>query len=285
MLSLVKKPFAPIFDEFIKTIETDCFICSPYITSEPVKTLVKTINNLKRRKIKIEILTDISFQNLVQGGTDISALLHFFDTHHQISITYLPKLHAKVYIANKSMAIVSSANFTHNGAMVNFEYGLKITDHATILKICQDMHEYSVLGSNIDKSELKQIQTQVIDIRKTIQTEQKNINQTIRLYSKKQQREIENNLIRARVKHRNQNTIFSETLLYLLSQNPSTTGELHKEISAIHPDLCDDVDRIIDGEHFGKLWKHKVRNAQQHLKKSGAIHYDKTTKLWKTTQK
>ena len=218
--------------------------------------------------------------NLIQKGTDILALLHFFKTNHKVSMTYLPKLHAKVYIANQSSAIVSSANFTHSGANINFEYGLKVTNPDVVQKIHQDISEYSALGANINQDELATIQKQVKDIQQTIQLEQQHIEQNIKLHSIIQQRAIENNLIKVRVKNNSQRAIFSQTLLYLLSQHPATTKELHQKISAIHPDLCDDVDRVINGEHFGKLWKHHVRNAQQHLKQSNLIHYDTKTKLW-----
>lgn len=53
------------------------------------------------------------------------------------------------------------------------------------------------------------------------------------------------------------------------------TIELEQQIKAILPDMCDDkVDRVIDGVHFGKLWKHDVRNAQQYLKRNGQIKSD-----------
>ena len=53
------------------------------------------------------------------------------------------------------------------------------------------------------------------------------------------------------------------------------TEELHPLVQLLHPDLCDDsVDRVIDGEHFGKKWKHYVRNAQQYLKRHGEIRFD-----------
>lgn len=54
-----------------------------------------------------------------------------------------------------------------------------------------------------------------------------------------------------------------------------STAELHPLVQALHPDLCDDgVDRVIDGVHFGKRWKHMVRNAQQHLKSQGRIRLE-----------
>lgn len=59
------------------------------------------------------------------------------------------------------------------------------------------------------------------------------------------------------------------------------TEELHLLVKDIHPDLCDDsFDRVIYGRHFGKLWKHQVRNAQSYLKKVGAIIYDEEARLW-----
>ncbi len=52
------------------------------------------------------------------------------------------------------------------------------------------------------------------------------------------------------------------------------TVKIHQLIQQLHPDLCDDsVDRIIDGENFGKKWKHAVRTAQQNLKKKGEVVY------------
>lgn len=53
------------------------------------------------------------------------------------------------------------------------------------------------------------------------------------------------------------------------------THEIHPLVEGIHPDLCDNsVDRVINGVHFGKRWKHMVRNAQQSLKAQGLIEID-----------
>mgnify|MGYP001617338381 CR=1 FL=1 len=72
--------------------------------------------------------------------------------------------------------------------------------------------------------------------------------------------------------------------LYLLQKHgPLTTTQLHPLIQNLHPDLCDDgIDRVIDGVHFGKRWKHMVRNAQQYLKRSGQIRFD--GRCWSLSQ-
>lgn len=282
MLDLICSPFKPTFDEFAQSITSDCLICSPYITFGPVKSLVSAITEKKlSQDVPIKILTDISLRTLLQDATNISALLYLFENHRNVSVTYLPRIHAKVYISNRSSAIVASANFTDGGQAKNFEYGVRISDSELVQRIYEDIDTYKNLGANVTPAQLKEIQAQVEDVRKTLQVEQKAIAKTLQIESSKLERNVEDNLIRVRVKQKTINAIFSETLLYLLSQKPMSTQELHTQVKDIHPDLCDDtLDRIIDGKHFGKLWKHQIRNAQVTLRKAGQIVYDKETRLW-----
>ncbi|KAA0268128.1 MAG: NgoFVII family restriction endonuclease, partial [Chloroflexi bacterium] len=248
----------------------------------PIKNLVRAISKKRSSKdVKISILTDISMQTLIQGSTELPALLYLFENQSNVSITYLPRIHAKVYISNRSSAIITSANFTSGGEKRNFEYGVRINDKKVVKKIERDINDYRKLGALITKHQLEELHNQIIAVRKTIETEQKTIVKKLRLESRKLEREIEDNLIRTRVKNTSVNSIFSRTILYLLSRKPMSTDELQALIKNIHVDLCDEtIDRIIDGKHFGKLWKHQVRNAQVYLKRAGLISYDKDTQLW-----
>lgn len=287
MLDLIRSPFKSTFHEFAKSITSECVICSPFITFGPVKMLVHTIaeKNLSN-DIQINVLTDISLRTLVQGATDISALLYLFENHRAVSVTYLPRIHAKVFVSDKSSAIITSANFTDGGETRNFEYGVRIKDAVVVQKIQKDIDEYKNLGANVTPAQLKEIQMQVENVRKTIQAEQKTIARKMRFESLKLERDVEDNLIRVRIRHKSVNSIFSETLLYLLSQGPMKTQELHLLVKDIHPDLCDDTfDRVIDGRHYGKLWKHQVRNSQAYLKRAGMIYYDEENHLWHKAQK
>lgn len=282
MLDLIRSPFKSAFEEFAKNVSSDCLICSPYITLGPIKMFTQSIVERQLAKeVQVNVLTDISLRTLVQGATDISALLYLFENLQNVSIAYLPKIHAKVYVANKSSAIITSANFTDGGEKKNFEYGVRIDDLATVIKIQNDITEYGKLGATVNPSQLQEIQLQVNRVKQSIQSEQKSISRTIRLESRKQERIAEDNLIRVRVKDRAINSIFAETILYLLSQRPMSTQEMHLYIKDIHPDLCDNnFDRIIDGRHYGKLWKHQVRNTQAYLKRTRQVFYDEENRLW-----
>lgn len=283
MMDLLNSPFDSAFAQFADEIVDECYICSPYITYVPMKALVDTLGAKKlKTNTKINVVTDISFPTLVSGGTEIPALLYLFKKCENVRITYLPKIHAKVYIANRSSAIVASANFTHGGTKANFEYGVRVKERTAVRKIRRDIDAYRKLGADLTKHELHTFNIQVREIKSQIKNEQREIHNIIKSNSVEQQRMIENNLIRARVKNNNVNAIFSETLLYLLSRRPATTIELNALVKNIHPDLCDDsVDRVIDNVTYGKLWKHGVRNAQQTLKRARRIAYDKDAKQWR----
>lgn len=81
---------------------------------------------------------------------------------------------------------------------------------------------------------------------------------------------------------RSVNEIFGDVILQVLKTHPSrTTRQLHQVIQQLFPDLCnDDPHLTVNGNFYGKKWKHQVRNAQQHLKRSDRILYDEETKLW-----
>ncbi|HUF54107.1 MAG TPA: hypothetical protein VMR52_10095 [Dehalococcoidia bacterium] len=84
-------------------------------------------------------------------------------------------------------------------------------------------------------------------------------------------------LLATQVGNRSANSVFSEAILYVLDENPLATVHLHPAVQSLLPDLCDDgIELIINGERYGKRWKHQVRNAQQALKRAGLISFDGT---------
>lgn len=88
--------------------------------------------------------------------------------------------------------------------------------------------------------------------------------------------EAETALMEMRATGKSTNGIFADAIVYLLRKyGPMSTVELNPYIQQHLPDLCDDsIDRVIKGVHFGRKWKHYVRNAQQFLKRQGRIAFD-----------
>ncbi|MEJ5245870.1 MAG: phospholipase D-like domain-containing protein [Bacteroidota bacterium] len=266
----------PWQNEFIETIsktENELFISSPFVNLKGVKILIDSIK--EKSKVKITLLTNLTPQNIINESIDPRALLELYKHFAEINISSLSRLHAKVYLIDEKIGIITSANLTSGGLIHNFEYGVLIDNKNTVLNIKEDMSNYYSLGNILDEQVLKKISDKAKQLSKI--NKKRNVyleNSTIGKLLKEELETIEFELLKNRIKEgRTINAIFSDTILYLLKKKGELrTDELHPLIQAIHPDICDDsIDRVINGQHFGKKWKHLVRNAQQSLKKNGLI--------------
>jgi hypothetical protein len=282
MIDPLASPFSDAFADFRQSVTASCFVCSPFITQAPVRALVKSFQERQiEDAVQVRVLTDISYMNLIQGSTDVEALLYLHDHLPNVQVSYLPRVHAKVFIADDALAIVGSANFTDGGTFRNYEYGLRVRETPLVQQIREDVTRYASLGGEATPGRLRELGQQIIPLREAAREAQRSLRQILPEPITRQQQAAEDNLIRIRVEGRTANAIFSDTLLYLLSRSPKTTAELNALIQQIHPDLCDDsTDRVIDGVHYGKKWKHQVRGAQVSLARQGHITRDKATGLW-----
>jgi hypothetical protein len=231
---------------------------------------------------QLTVLTDLSRDNILSGATDVSALADIAKIWPTVAIRFLPSLHAKVYIADNKCAIVTSGNLTDNGLYRNLEYGVLFADANEVRTITNDVLEYAALGSSIDKPQLDAFAAVIGELREMRQAAERSLRTKIRREFDRRLREVDDDIIRVRVAGRTAHAIFADTMLHLLKKRPMKTVEINEAIQRIHPDLCDDsIDRVIDGQHFGKKWKHGVRTAQVFLRRRGDIRVE--DKLWRLT--
>src|SRR5262249_21204473 len=155
----------------------------------------------------------------------------------------------------------------------NFEYGIALYEPSLVRQVKNDLAEYASLGAVLGDEQLLSFCEASERVRSAFRNQTESVAKRFRAEFEKQARVAEDQLIRLRLAGGATHTVFGKTILYLLKRHgPLKTVEQHPLIQAIHPDLCDDsVDRVIDGQHFGKKWKHAVRTAQQQLKAAGLI--------------
>lgn len=274
--TLITSPWIKKFELFAGSINQTAFLVSPFVSSEPLQRLCSVI---KGRGLlpQVEILTSLTVDNLLQGITDAAAISSFCRQITNTTVRNLPHLHAKVYVADNKLAIITSANLTEAGLNRNFEYGIEITDTDLVIKIIEDIKAYGELGTKVTVPELDQLAEISRDLRMSQAKVLDSAAQKLRQEFEKRLAKTRETLMHLRAKGaKSTNTIFSRTILYLLKNGPLTTNELHPLVQQIHPDLCDDsIDRVIEGVHFGKLWKHMVRNSQQYLKHQNLIELER----------
>jgi hypothetical protein len=231
---------------------------------------------------RLQLLTDLSPVNVCSCSIDPTALVSLANSIQYTTISHLPRVHAKVYVADARYAIITSGNFTAGGLFNNYEYGVRISDPAIATMVHDDVSEYAGLGGDIDREHLLAYCDAADRVRESLATQQQSIRATARREFGYAMREAENQLLHVRLAGGAIHTVFERTILYLLHRSgPMKTEILHDRISHIHPDLCDNsVDRIIGGKSFGKKWKHAIRTAQQNLKKKMLIEYRTDSKQW-----
>jgi len=175
---------------------------------------------------------------------------------------------------DRAVAMIGSANLTEGGIEKNYEYIIKVSSQEAASRIVQDVEEYSALGAPITSNLLESYAKAASELRETFRRKEHAVSSTVRREFRARVKSGDELLLRARVKE-GVTRIFSRTILFLLRGGPLRTVDLHPQVQRIHPDLCDDsVDRVIDGERFGKKWKHLVRTAQQILKREGLLEFD-----------
>jgi len=265
---LVSYPIEESLAQVVREAQDTLFIAVPYIKDYGVNVILDNTqaNNL-------QVLTNLDLPNVTSAGFDLGALLKLW-TRFNVRVSSLGKLHAKVYIADNRIALVTSANLTRGGLQENYEYGIILWDTTLVTSMLTDMNKYFELGNVFSREMIQEIQADAEEIRDLRQkSEQSAAARRLREALKHKEEHLQTRILRNRVQGKTINAIFVETIKYLLAtRGPLSTQEMHPLIQNIHPDICDDsIDRVINGQRFGKKWKHLVRNAQQYLKARGVI--------------
>lgn len=282
---LLQSPWEEDFVSLVRTAEESFLISSPYIGREACRIVAdQGVASQSAKRPKLTVVTDLSGRNLLSGSADASAIHELVINFPGSEVVFLPSVHAKVYIADDQAAIITSGNMTGAGLSRNYEYGMRVNDHMLVREIRADIGAYAAFGTKIERSKLKLLSDVSVDLQEMHRKAERTINSRLRKEFERRLVAFDNEVIRTRAAGRAPHAIFAEAILYLLKRRPMSTRELHHSVQRIHPDLCgDSIDRVIDGRHFGKKWKHAVRTAQQHLRKDGLIRL--TDGTWRLSEK
>lgn len=272
-IALLKDDWSSSLCRLIQSAQSEMVISSPFVTQDGVSFIAANSDPAFLSSGKLIFLTNLLPVNLVQGATDPNALYELMTRIPDTCLYHLPRLHAKVYVSDSREAIVTSGNLTHSGLARNYEYGVHILEQSVAAQARRDIVLYAELGAQISQPQLLSYCEAANEAKAAFQEQQASVSRNAQKMFRDAFQAAEDELIRVRLAEGSMHAVFAKTIMFLLEQHgPLSTQQLHPWIEQTHPDLCDNtVDRVIDGIHFGKKWKHAVRTAQQHLKKQGLI--------------
>jgi len=277
MITPFGRPVRPFLEQVIRRARNSLLVASPFISKDQARWLLDVVSE-RAPGAAVRTLTSISERSVASGALEIEALEELATTTPCNEVVNLPRLHAKVYVADTDLAVVTSSNLTWGGLEGNYEYGVAIESQEIVARIRKDIEDYARVGnrlSTIALRNLRDLGTELREAAKRVAERREGPN------SKKFQsllRQIRPPILEAQVGTRSANAIFSDAIRFILKDARLTTRQMHPRIQQLLPDLCNDKQKlIINGQRFGKRWKHQVRNAQVTLKKAGVIDFQDNT--------
>lgn len=276
LVSLLRSPWTETLERLISLVDENLLIVSPFVKRSATERILKQLDQRGRRaSVRFGLITDLRPESTLAGSMDLDAIADIGRSVPGFELTHLPSVHAKVYVADCRMAIVTSGNLTEPGLRGNVEYGVALTEEGIVREVRSDFESYASLGAKVSIDDVAALSEEVKDLKTLFQRAERSIRDRARRAFQEKLQSTHLRLLRQRAKGKTTHAIFSDTLRFLLAKGPLRTEDLHPLVQLLHPDLCDDAtDRVIDGVHFGKKWKHYVRNAQQYLKRRGEIRFD-----------
>ena len=131
-------------------------LISPFVKIQTVDQILSSLEQRGiERRVRVTVLTNLRPESVLNGSLDLEAFLQLSNSLPLFELTHLPSLHAKVYVADYQMAVVTSANLTQPGIVGNIEYGVALADPAAVTEIRRDFERYALLGARIQHSDLE----------------------------------------------------------------------------------------------------------------------------------
>ena len=278
IVELLPQGWRTALAEFLGGVREHLTVASPYIKTREAEWVCDRV----APSAAINLLTDVNSRSVEANVLDLAALRRF-TSRPGTSVTNLPRLHAKVWVADASTAIVTSGNITKAGIDGNYEYGVLIRDPDAAAQIERDLRVCARLGSTLTDEAVARLEGVTDALRQGARQMEAHAPTEARRAFERLLREVEVEFVAKQVGTRSANAMFGEAILVALASGPLTTADLGKIVpELLPPELCDDTrELVINGDRFGKAWKHTLRNAQQQLKRQGIVEYSAAARIWR----
>lgn len=162
MLEIIKSPTENIFLKLIRNCHKEMTLCAPFIKYNLVEKIIKN----KNEESKLKVITSSNISNFILGSSDLSAIKFLIDS--KVAVYNYQNLHAKIYLFDKSKALITSANLTPSGMNYNYEYGILIDKETNLInQIENDLMSMQEKNNQIEESSIIVARQKIIDIEKT----------------------------------------------------------------------------------------------------------------------
>lgn len=277
-VSLVGSAWRKELETLARAGRQSVLVAVPYIKRDEAAWFCECL----RPGVELIVMANISLEAVGSRALDLTALELLAECSPRAKLIALPNLHAKVFIADGRMALITSGNLTFSAFNRNIEYGVLLRQGELVRKARGDMLAFTRLGSEVEAASLAELVAMESDIRQAAA----DLRSSAKPSAKRKFDEVMGRskpvFAAAQVGDRSAHAVFGEAIQFVLERGPQTTKLIQREVAEMLPALCDESDYFyIRGERYGRTWKRRFRHAQLHLKRKGVLAYDTRTKMWR----
>ncbi len=158
-IKILHPPLATEVRQLFKDAK-EVIIVSPWVKYNALQWM---INSDKRSKVpKIRVLMLGSIRDFVNGASDVEVVKWLLEAGADLRL--VSNLHAKIYLADKTQAIVTSANLTAPGlgfSNGNVEIGILLVDDEAISTLQTIVEDWFAQGRKVDTAWLSDMQRKI----------------------------------------------------------------------------------------------------------------------------
>ena len=253
-------------------------VAAPYIKDDEAAWLCGQL----RPGVAVLTLANIDTDAVSSAALDVAALGRLADASPASRVVALPSLHAKVYIADETAAIVTSGNLTRSALDRNIECGVLLDEPGPVRTLREEMQSFTSIGSEVDASAIRELAPIEAELRRTRASAEDGGSPEARREFRRVLRSARPAFVSAPIGDRTMAAMFRDAVRFILARGPRITRDMQEDVRTLLPDLCnDDEELIIKGKPYNSsAWKRRARHAQQYLRQRGEVSYDPDTKLW-----
>lgn len=175
-VSLVRSPWTETLKNLISLADEHLFIVSPYVKRSATELMLKQLDQRGcRESLRISLITDLRPESTLAGSMDLDAIVEIGRSVPGFELTHLPSVHAKVYVADSRMAIVTSGNLTEAGLRGNVEYGVALSEEGIVKEVRSDFESYASLGARVSIEDVAALSAETEDLKTLFQRAERSL--------------------------------------------------------------------------------------------------------------
>jgi phosphatidylserine/phosphatidylglycerophosphate/cardiolipin synthase-like enzyme len=169
-VELLRSPWEASFSNLMSTPKQFLLLASPFITRPVARQIGEHLaKNNTLQSLQIVCLTNLRVESVLNGSLELEGIAELGRAFRNFLPVHLPALHAKVFITDYRLAIITSGNLTHGGLKGNYEYGVALRRPELVKEVRRDFEGYARLGAPLTIDEITDFASELEELRTEFQ--------------------------------------------------------------------------------------------------------------------